>query len=99
MPDGGGKRNELAAFLRTRRERISPASVGLPTGSRRRTNGLRREEVAVLAGVSPIWYTYLEQGQNIRPSIEVLDSLARVLALSEDGRRYIHMLAHGRAPP
>ncbi|MEV6605488.1 helix-turn-helix transcriptional regulator [Kutzneria sp. NPDC051319] len=99
MPDGRDKRNELAAFLRTRRERIPPESVGLPAGSRRRTNGLRREEVAVLAGVSPTWYTYLEQGRNIRPSTEVLDSLARVLGLSEDERRYMHMLAHGQAPP
>jgi transcriptional regulator with XRE-family HTH domain len=56
---------------------------------------LRREEVAVLAGVSPTWYTYLEQGRGIQPSREVLDSLARVLRLSEDERRYVHSLAHG----
>jgi transcriptional regulator with XRE-family HTH domain len=56
---------------------------------------LRREEVAVLAGVSPTWYTYLEQGRDIQPSREVLDSLARVLRLSEDERRYMHSLAHG----
>ncbi|MGB3437612.1 MAG: helix-turn-helix transcriptional regulator [Actinophytocola sp.] len=90
-------RQELATFLRSRRERITPAEVGLPAGPRRRTQGLRREEVAVLAGVSPTWYTYLEQGRGIQPSQEVLDSLARVLRLSEDERRYVHSLAHGVA--
>jgi transcriptional regulator with XRE-family HTH domain len=88
-------RRELARFLRSRRERITPHEVGLPAGPRRRTRGLRREEVAVLAGVSPTWYTYLEQGRGIRPSREVLDSLATVLRLSEDEFRYIHSLAYG----
>jgi transcriptional regulator with XRE-family HTH domain len=88
-------RRELARFLRSRRERITPAEVGLPAGPRRRSAGLRREEVAVLAGLSPTWYTYLEQGRDIHPSAEVLDSLARVLGLSEDERRYMHVLAHG----
>ena len=82
-------------FLRSRRERIAPSEVGLPPGTRRRTQGLRREEVAVLAGVSSTWYTYLEQGRAIQPSREVLDSLARVLRLSEDERRYVHNLTHG----
>ena len=90
-----GSRLELARFLRSRRERISPAEVGLPSGPRRRTQGLRREEVAVLAGLSPTWYTYLEQGRSIQPSRQVLDSLARVLRLTEDERRYLHILAHG----
>src|SRR5689334_23475222 len=88
-------RRELAGFLRSRRARITPAQVGLPTGPRRRTAGLRREEVAVLAGVSPTWYTYLEQGREIQPSPEVLDSLAQVLRLSEDERRYLHSLVRG----
>ncbi|PRX97103.1 helix-turn-helix transcriptional regulator [Allonocardiopsis opalescens] len=88
-------RRELAEFLRNRRARISPGQVGIPVGSRRRTSGLRREEVAVLAGLSPTWYTYLEQGRNIHPSPEVLDSLARVLQLSEDERGYMHILAYG----
>ncbi|WP_116201231.1 helix-turn-helix transcriptional regulator [Amycolatopsis circi] len=88
-------RQELARFLRSRRERIAPSEVGLPPGTRRRIPGLRREEVAVLAGVSPTWYTYLEQARGIQPSREVLDSLARVLRLSEDERRYIHRLALG----
>jgi transcriptional regulator with XRE-family HTH domain len=89
-------RRELARFLRSRRERITPAEVGLPAGPRRRSAGLRREEVAVLAGLSPTWYTYLEQGRDIHPSVEVLDSLARVLRLTEDERRYMHVLAHGQ---
>jgi transcriptional regulator with XRE-family HTH domain len=95
VSDGNHSRRELGRFLRTRRERISPETVGLPTGPRRRTLGLRREEVAVLAGLSPTWYTYLEQARDIRPSPEVLDSLARVLQLSEDERRYMHLLAYG----
>jgi transcriptional regulator with XRE-family HTH domain len=92
-------RSELAQFLRSRRERITPAQVGLPAGPRRRTPGLRREEIAVLAGLSPTWYTYLEQGRDIRPSPEVLDSLAGVLQLNSDERRYLHLLATGQAPP
>ncbi|WP_020674088.1 helix-turn-helix transcriptional regulator [Amycolatopsis nigrescens] len=96
MAGDNTNREELGRFLRSRRERITPAEVGLPTGPRRRTRGLRREEVAVLAGLSPTWYTYLEQGRDIRPSPEVLDSLARVLGLSEDERRYVHLLAHGQ---
>jgi transcriptional regulator with XRE-family HTH domain len=95
VTDASHSRRELGRFLRTRRERIPPDQVGLPAGPRRRTNGLRREEVAVLAGLSPTWYTYLEQARDIRPSPEVLDSLARVLLLSEDERRYMHVLAYG----
>lgn len=95
MTSEDANRAELARFLRSRRQRISPADVGLPTGPRRRAGGLLREEVAVLAGLSPNWYGYLEQGRKIRPSSEVLDSLARVLRLTEDERRYIHLLAHG----
>lgn len=95
MADQAQGRRALAQFLRSRRGRVNPAAVGLPVGSRRRLGGLRREEVAVLAGVSPTWYTYLEQGRKISPSPEVLDSLARVLGLSEDERRYMHTLAYG----
>lgn len=91
-------RRELAHFLRSRRMRITPADVGLPAGPRRRAPGLRREEVAVLAGLSPTWYTYLEQGRDIHPSAEVLESLARALALTEDERRYLHTLANGKMP-
>lgn len=92
-------RAQLAHFLRSRRARITPAEVGLPAGLHRRAPGLRREEVAVLAGLSPSWYTYLEQARNIHPSTQVLDSLARVLRLTEDERRYLHTLAQGSAGP
>ena len=85
-------RRQLGEFLRNRRERIEPADVGLPPGLRRRSPGLRREEVAVLSGLSPTWYTYLEQGRDINPSSQVLNSLARVLKLSEDERQYLHSL-------
>src|SRR5882757_8960469 len=73
------RQHELAEFLRSRRARLSPEQVGLPRGARRRTPGLRREEVAMLAGVSPEWYTWLEQGRDINVSIQLLESLARVL--------------------
>ncbi len=86
---------ELAAFLRSRRHRLSPEDVGLPAAGRRRTPGLRREEVAVLAGVSTTWYTYMEQGRGREVSPSVLDSIARVLRLTEDERRYMHTLAFG----
>ncbi|HEU5158526.1 MAG TPA: helix-turn-helix transcriptional regulator [Streptosporangiaceae bacterium] len=96
MPGDEATRRELGEFLRSRRARVRPQDVGFPVGARRRTQGLRREEVAVLAGLSPTWYTYLEQGRDIRPSTEVLDSLARVLQLTEDERRYMHTLAYGQ---
>jgi transcriptional regulator with XRE-family HTH domain len=89
-------RHELGRFLRSRRERVKPEDVGFPVGPRRRATGLRREEVAVLAGLSPTWYTYLEQGRDIHPSPQVLDSLARVLRLTEDERRYVHTLIYGQ---
>lgn len=92
---GRDTRRELAHFLRSRRERVLPTAAGLPDSLRRRVPGLRREEVAILAGVSPTWYTYLEQGRDIHPSVEVLQSLARVLNLSEDERRHLHRLARG----
>ncbi|HKS48932.1 MAG TPA: helix-turn-helix transcriptional regulator [Amycolatopsis sp.] len=98
MPDNKSQRCDLGKFLRSRRERIDPSTVGLPTDRRRRKPGLRREEVAVLAGLSTSWYAYLEQGRDINPSPEVLDSLARVLQLSEDERGYLHLLAYGRRP-
>jgi transcriptional regulator with XRE-family HTH domain len=70
-------RAELAAFLRTRRARLGPGDVGLPTAARRRTPGLRREEVALLAGVSVDYYTRLEQARGPHPSRQVLAALAR----------------------
>ena len=76
------RRHELGDFLRTRRARIAPTDVGLPATNRRRTTGLRREEVAQLAGMSATWYTWLEQKRPIRVSPAVLDNLARVLRLT-----------------
>ncbi|GAA0473914.1 helix-turn-helix transcriptional regulator [Streptomyces stramineus] len=99
LPDNEVSRQELAHFLRTRRERLTPTDVGLPNGPRRRTPGLRREEVAILAGLSPTWYTLLEQGRNVSPSFKVLDSLASALNLAEHEREYIRMLVHSRVFP
>ncbi|MER7791747.1 helix-turn-helix transcriptional regulator [Streptomyces sp. NPDC097640] len=90
-------RRELAGFLRSRRERITPADVGLPAGPRRRTPGLRREEVAQLAFISTEYYTRLEQARAPRPSREVLAGLARALRLTDAERDHLHYLAG--APP
>jgi transcriptional regulator with XRE-family HTH domain len=93
------RRDELRAFLRSRRARLSPADVGLPEdGGRRRTPGLRREEVAALAGVGVSWYTWLEQGRDINPSPEVLDALARALRLDPTERRTLFALARTELP-
>lgn len=89
---------ELADLLRSRRERLAPEDVGLPPGRRRRTAGLRREEVALLASISATYYTYLEQGRELRPSREVLDALAGALRLTPAERRHIHEIAHGSPP-
>ncbi|ANE46176.1 DNA-binding protein [Paenibacillus swuensis] len=83
----------LSAFLKKQRSKISPESVGLPAGSRRRTPGLRREEVSQLAGVSTTWYTWLEQGRNIQVSHSVLDHIASALRLTSDERKYLFSLA------
>jgi len=88
----------LADFLRSRREALSPLDVGLPAGKRRRTPGLRREEVAALAGVGITWYTWLEQGRSIRVSASFLDNLSRVLKLDDIERRHLFLLAHQRPP-
>jgi transcriptional regulator with XRE-family HTH domain len=93
------RRDELRAFLRSRRARLSPADVGLPDhGGRRRTPGLRREELAALAGVGVSWYTWLEQGRDINPSPEVLDALARALRLESAERRTLFALARTELP-
>ncbi len=92
------RRHELAAFLRNRRARVLPEDVGLPRGLRRRTPGLRREEVAVLAGVSPEWYTWLEQGRDITVSVQVLESLVRVLRLDDIERDHLFLLALRQHP-
>lgn len=94
------RREALADFLRTRRSQASPASVGLPMGlGYRRTPGLRREEVALLAGISVTWYTWLEQGRDIGVSEQVLESVATTLGLSKGERAYLFRLAHKRVPP
>jgi hypothetical protein len=87
------RRHELAAFLRHRREHISPEQVGLPRGRRRRTPGLRREEVAQLSAVGVTWYTWLEQARPIQVSVQVLDALARTLLLDPGERAHIFQLA------
>jgi transcriptional regulator with XRE-family HTH domain len=86
------RRVELGAFLRARRERISPEAVGLPGGGRRRTPGLRREEVAQLAGVGITWYTWLEQARDINVSGPVLDAIARALRLDQRERAHLFTL-------
>ncbi|MCT2583551.1 helix-turn-helix transcriptional regulator [Actinophytocola gossypii] len=86
-------KQELGAFLRSRRERLRPEDVGLPSGPRRRTPGLRREEVAVLAHISTEYYVRLEQGRAPRPSAEVLAGIAGALRLTEAESRHAHVLA------
>ena len=95
----GGRRTELAEFLRTRRGRIRPTDVGLPPGPRRRTPGLRREEVAQLAGVGVTWYTWLEQGRPIHASVQVLDAVARTLRLDQAEVEHLYRLAEVPAAP
>jgi len=94
-----GRHHELAAFLRSRRARLLPEQVGLPRGARRRTPGLRRGEVALLAGVSPEWYTRLEQGQDIHVSVQLLESLVRTLQLDTNERKHLFLLALRQPPP
>ena len=95
----GGDPAALGQLLRSRRERLAPADVGLPSGlpdgRRRRTAGLRREEVALLANLSVTYYTFLEQGRPVRPSAQVLDALAAALRMSAAERRYLRVLAYG----
>src|SRR3954468_2447813 len=83
----------LGNFLKTRRARVSPAEVGLPITHRRRTPGLRREEVAQLAGVSAAWYTWPEQGRDIQPSADALGQIARALRFTDEERAHAFALA------
>ncbi|RUU58383.1 helix-turn-helix transcriptional regulator [Mesorhizobium sp. M2C.T.Ca.TU.002.02.1.1] len=92
------RRRELGAFLRSRRERLSPDVAGIACGARRRTPGLRREEVAMIAGVGTTWYTWLEQGRDVRPSVEVLTALCQALRLDGAEQRHLFTLA-GRQQP
>ncbi|MFE6286161.1 helix-turn-helix transcriptional regulator [Streptomyces sp. NPDC057877] len=93
------QRDELADFLRRRREAIRPAEVGIADGPRRRTSGLRREEVAMLAGVSVDYVVRLEQGRSSHPSTQLLGALARTLRLSDDERDHLFHLAGHQPPP
>src|SRR5262245_60898948 len=88
-------RNELGDFLRSRRERLTPKAVGLPLGRRRRTPGLRREEVAELAGIGVDWYIRLEQGRSVSPSVTTVDALARALRLSKVEHTHLRALTAG----
>ncbi|WP_067677214.1 helix-turn-helix transcriptional regulator [Nocardia miyunensis] len=91
-------RDELADFLRRRRDQLQPAEVGLLPGHRRRTPGLRRDEVALLAGMSTDYYTRLEQARGPRPSVQVLGALARALRFTDDERDYLFHLCGHTAP-
>ncbi|MFF3955105.1 helix-turn-helix transcriptional regulator [Streptomyces sp. NPDC001890] len=98
MAQSTSRASELGQLLRSRREQLQPTDVGLPAGARRRTRGLRREEVAQLAAISSTYYTYLEQAREVRPSRQVLDTLSAALRLDAAERSHIHELVHG-APP
>ncbi|MFC6155229.1 helix-turn-helix transcriptional regulator [Kribbella jiaozuonensis] len=93
------QRRELGVFLRSRRERIRPDEVGFAPGGRRRTPGLRREEVALLAGVGVTWYTWLEQGRDINVSAQVLDAIATALRFDRQERNHLYRLAGVRVGP
>ncbi|MFJ3877612.1 helix-turn-helix domain-containing protein [Streptomyces sp. NPDC090077] len=97
-PESDLRRHELAEFLRSRRERITPEQVGLVRGRRRRTPGLRREEVAQLSAVGVTWYTWLEQAREIQVSPQVLDALARALLLDSSERAHLFALAGSTDP-
>jgi transcriptional regulator with XRE-family HTH domain len=97
LDEAEGVSNQLGAYLRDRRARINPAMLGIPSG-RRRTPGLRREEVAQRAHISTAWYTWLEQGRGGAPSSEVLGRLADSLMLNKTEREHLFFLAFGRAP-
>jgi transcriptional regulator with XRE-family HTH domain len=93
------QREQLSDFLRTRRARLTPADVGMAAGGRRRTPGLRREEVASLAGVGVSWYTWLEQGRDITVSTNVLDAISSALRLTEPERAHLYSLSGLNPPP
>src|SRR6266567_1581479 len=92
------RRAGLTDFLKTRRARLRPEQFDLPTFGKRRTNGLRREELAQLVGVGVSWYTWLEQGRDIQVSNQVLERLANILRLNEEERRHLFVLARVQVP-
>jgi transcriptional regulator with XRE-family HTH domain len=89
------RNNELGDFLRARRERMTPKAAGLPEGRRRRTPGLRRQEVSELAGIGVDWYIRLEQGRAVSPSVATVDALARALRLNKSEHVHLRELARG----
>jgi len=93
------RKAQLSEFLRSCRDRLLPTDVGLPDRRRRRTPGLRREDVAALAGVSVTWYTWLEQGRDIQVSADVLERIATTLRLTATEREYLFALVQKRPPP
>jgi transcriptional regulator with XRE-family HTH domain len=93
------RRAELADFLKRKRASIQPQDVGLPGGGRRRTPGLRREEVAQLAGVGSTWYTWLEQGRDVRASLDVFEAVSRALRLTPAERAHLILLGRGEEAP
>src|SRR5271170_1741501 len=97
MSGPAAQENRLGGYLKDRRRKLDPASFGLPA-ERRRTPGLRREEVAQRANISPTWYTWLEQGRGGAPSADVLDRIARALMLTEVEREHLFLLGLGRPP-
>ncbi|MBM3351128.1 MAG: helix-turn-helix domain-containing protein [Betaproteobacteria bacterium] len=92
------RRKELSEFLQALRQRGTPEAFGFPTGTRRRTQGLRREEVAQLAGISATWYTWIEQGREVNVSADALERLATALKLSKSERTYLFDMADRRDP-
>jgi len=92
------RRKELGEFIQMLRNRSQPADFGFASGSRRRTAGLRREEMAQLIGISPTWYTWIEQGREVNVSAEVLDNLAQSLKLTRSERAYLFEMADRRDP-
>jgi transcriptional regulator with XRE-family HTH domain len=94
-PPSQERRSELTDFLRNRRAQVTPQDVGLPANGRRRTPGLRREEVAQLAGVGATWYTWLEQGRDVRASQSVLDAVAEALRMNAAERSHLMLLGRG----
>src|SRR6204780_4311496 len=97
MDSPAARENRLATYLKDRRAKLDPAAFGFAQ-ERRRTPGLRREEVAQRANISPTWYTWLEQGRGGAPSADVLDRIARALMLTEVEREHLFLLGLGRPP-
>jgi transcriptional regulator with XRE-family HTH domain len=97
MSESVAQENPLGSYLKGRRAKLDPAALGFPA-SRRRTPGLRREEVALRANISPTWYTWLEQGRGGAPSADVLDRIARALMLTDVEREHLFLLGLGRSP-